>query len=79
MSEKLPAAERIEGFRMLTEEDPEKSKIYLLYTDQNKKLYEIEIPLMESLHLLNLLEAMSIQQNLSDLREQLMAVRLINV
>ena len=79
MSETLPVADRIERIRMLTEEDPEKSKIFLQYTDHNNKGYEIEMPLLESLHLLNLLEAMSIQRDFTDLREQLMTVRLINL
>jgi len=66
---KLPNVDRIRGIRLSKGESPQKSTVFLQYTDRNNEWYETEIPLLDALYLLNLLEGMSREQGYDHLRQ----------
>ena len=66
---KLPSVGRIRGISLERDDDPQKAKITLEYADHTQQLTEVDIPLLDALYLLNLLEAMSKDENFDHLRQ----------
>jgi hypothetical protein len=65
----LPAAERIQGITLYKGTSPQSSYVGLLYEAPHlDRCLEVRIPLLEALRLLNLLEAMSLDNGLDALR-----------
>ena len=68
MVKQLPPVGRIQGLSLVPHADPKQAKVTLQYTDPSNEWCEITMPLLDALYLLNLLEAMSKEQNLDHLR-----------
>ena len=66
---KLPNVDRIRGIELSRSQSPQESKVSLQYSDQSNEWYETEMPLLDALYLLNLLEAMSREQGYDYLRQ----------
>lgn len=68
---KVPYVLKIYGLNVRQAETPKDSWVLLQYTDRNKELIELALPLYEALYLLDLLEAASKKGGYDDLRQQL--------
>lgn len=66
----LPPVHRIEGFLFDHPGggNPQLGSVLLQYTDQKKSWHQLNVPAMDALYLLNLLEAWSKEQGLDHLR-----------
>ena len=66
----LPKADRIQGIAYVPSplRDPKADLVRLQYTDRTEQnWYQLEIPLLEALHLLNALHSMATEQNFAEL------------
>lgn len=65
---KLPDADRIDGLSYIGNANPRLARVELQYRTHTGQIYELHIPLLDALFLLNMLEAMSKEQGLEPLR-----------
>ena len=65
----LPSVGRIQSVVLIPDLDPTKAKVDLQYTDRNNEWCQVEMPLLDALYLLTLLEGMSREQGLDYLRQ----------
>lgn len=65
---KLPAVGRIEGVVLQPDKDPKKSVVFLQYKDPSGGLHQLDIPLLDALYLLNMLELASKENGYDHLR-----------
>lgn len=65
----LPDADRIEGISLVRGPSPRASHVKLQYSNARTGWCEVQMPLLDAMHLLNLLEAMSKENGLEALRK----------
>lgn len=65
---KLPDVDRIQSVVPTLYRDAKKSTVELRYTDHKQQLYELTMPLLDALYLLNCLEEMSREKGFDHLR-----------
>ncbi len=68
---KAPYVLKIHGLNLRQAENPKDSWVLLQYTDRNKELIELALPLYQALYLLDLLEGVTKTGGYDDLRQQL--------
>lgn len=65
----LPDADRIEGISLVRGLSPQASHLKLQYRNAHTGLCEVQMPLLDAMYLLNLLEALSKENGLEILRK----------
>ena len=65
---KLPAADRIQGLSYHPAPDPKSAHFEVQYQTRTGELYEIHIPAMDALYLMNLIEAAAKDAGIEHLR-----------